>query len=124
MIRPTRLQCEASEAVCARLPPARKLGIAPAAAGDAPGLGTIGWAAARVLADDLAAPGGLETPRLARYRRAVNRMARRAQRRASFFMRLGDPTNTRDRVRSLAVRVLALRSMRRAVYRLVVVRRP
>jgi len=85
---------------------------------------TIGWAAARVLADDLAAPGGLETPRLARYRRAVNRMARRAQRRASFFMRLGDPTNTRDRVRSLAVRVLALRSMRRAVYRLVVVRRP
>lgn len=85
---------------------------------------TIGWAAARVLADELASSQGDEPPRLRRYERAVDRMARRAQRRASFFMRLGDPTSSRDRARALAVRVLALSSMRRAVYRLVVVRRP
>jgi 2-polyprenyl-6-methoxyphenol hydroxylase-like FAD-dependent oxidoreductase len=84
---------------------------------------TIGWAAAQVLADELATTP-VDGGRLRRYERAVNRMARRAQRRASFFMRLGDPTGPRDLLRAGAVRVLALRSMRRVVYRLVVVRRP
>lgn len=84
---------------------------------------TIGWGAARTLADELAGANIHERVVLRHYPRAVSRMARRAQRRASFFMRLGDPTSRRDWLRRGAVLVLATRAMRRVVYRLVVVRR-
>lgn len=84
---------------------------------------TIGWGAARTLADELARASSHDRIVFRRYSRAVSRAARRAQRRASFFMRLGDPTSPRDWLRRGAVLVLARRAMRRVVYRLVVVRR-